>query len=143
MLLIGRLDGQTPYKLSACFAPRLRHLCPRRLLRRLLDTRLCSRMDPALGRVAPASASRPCSDSRLPSRSRSIRLPSPLPRFMLPPSSTPATSAPLRAIELRAGVELRVDKPLFVQAASRCYVESACCNNMFQMCFRCFFSHVA
>jgi hypothetical protein len=62
---------------------------------------------------------------------RSIRLP--LPRFVPPMSSTPVSSAPLRGIELCAGVELRIDEPPFVQAASRCYAKSACCNSMFQV----------
>jgi hypothetical protein len=39
-------------------------------------------------------------------------------------SSTPTTFA------LLCGFELRVDEPPFVQAASRCYDESACYNSM-------------
>jgi hypothetical protein len=109
---------------------RPRRPCPCRLLAQRA-ARLCSGTDPALGRVNPARATYPCLDSCLPSRPCSVRPPLPLLRFMSPPSSTPTTSAPLRDIELRAGVELRVNEPPFVQAASRCYAESACCNSMF------------
>jgi hypothetical protein len=78
---------------------------------------------PALPHVASARATlsrcSPCSPdgsrpplrcprlySRLPLRPCSICLPWPLPRSVPPTSSTPATSASLRSIELHAGVEL-------------------------------------
>jgi hypothetical protein len=34
------------------------------------------------------------------------------------------------------GIELHIDEPPFVQATSRCYAESACCKQMFQMFYR-------
>ena len=47
------------------------------------------------------------------------------------PSLVPPT--PLCDIELRAGIELHVDEPLFVQATSICCAESACFKRMFQV----------
>jgi len=89
------------------------------------------RTDPELARAAPARCS--LSNSHLPSRSCSIRLPLPLPRFVPSTNSISATSAPFHGFELRVGVKLRVDEPPFVQGASICYAASACCNSMFQM----------
>jgi hypothetical protein len=40
------------------------------------------------------------------------------------------------------GIEVHVDKPPFVQASSRCYVESACYTSMFQV-FQMFQRYVA
>jgi hypothetical protein len=40
---------------------------------------------------------------------------------------------PLHSIELQVSVKLRVDEPTFVQAASRCSLESVCCKSMFQV----------
>jgi hypothetical protein len=91
------------------------------------------------GRAVPVRTAHtvcPRPDSRSPSRPRSIRLPLPLLRSVPLTSSTQTTSAPLR------GIELRVDEPPFVQAASRCYAESARCNSIFQV-FQMFQRYVA
>ena len=88
------------------------------------------------------TVSSPAPPPRLSSRPCSICLPLPLSRSVPSTSSTPATSAPFCGFEARTGVELHVDKPLFVQATSRCYAESACCNSMFQM-FQIFSMYIA
>jgi hypothetical protein len=141
MLLIGCPDGRTD-------GPHISRPLPLRLARTTSVHVACSLgalCASTPGRTPPLAASPPlvlrgparaparppvvcpCPDSHLPSRSCSIRLTLPLPRSVPPMSSTPATYGPLH------GIELYVDEPLFVQATSRCYAKSACCNSMFQV----------
>ena len=134
MLLMGRLFIRTdPCKSSARFAS-----CPCRPRPRRMSAqhamRICSGTDPALGlrprhppapRVstrscaschgcAPSACLCPCRGS---CRQRAPHLPPQ--RHSVASSSASASSC--------------VDEPPFVQAASRCYAESACCNSMFQV----------
>ena len=135
-MIIGHPSGPTDRALA--------HAAPARV-----TVRSARGTDPALIRAAPVHAltARPHLARRARHARRSLArsrthascrgrapsaCPSPLPRFVSPPSSTPVTYAPLYGFELRAGVELRADESKQqIDATMKVHVAIVCIK-----CFR-------